>query len=78
MHVDSYQEIQQKEIDFKVKKALLGNLHNATIWTYLFDSHIYYCKKEVLDLILWLDEKNQGKLEMESWKFDFLPFLITN
>ncbi|CAD8090557.1 unnamed protein product [Paramecium sonneborni] len=61
------------ELNLKVSKNVLLSCESVQVMTNLFDTHIYVCKYDVLELFKQLSK--QG-LDIQNWKEEFLPFVI--
>ncbi|KAL4450465.1 hypothetical protein ABPG74_019363 [Tetrahymena malaccensis] len=74
LYVNSFYEI--KENGLKIKKSILASNPEASIKTNLFDSHIYICKQQILQVLCKLEKKVSDTIS--SWKEDLFPFLVRN
>ncbi|CAD8070872.1 unnamed protein product [Paramecium sonneborni] len=63
----------ENQVNLKVSKNVLLSCESVQVMTNLFDTHIYVCQYDVLELLKQLSKQ---KLEIENWKEEFLPFII--
>ncbi|CAD8204723.1 unnamed protein product [Paramecium octaurelia] len=71
LHIINQEDDDQASLS--VTRNVLLSCESVQIMTNLFDTHIYVCQYEVLELFLNL---NKQKLEIQNWKEEFLPYIV--
>ncbi|CAK79161.1 unnamed protein product (macronuclear) [Paramecium tetraurelia] len=71
LHITSQEDDDQ--VNLQVSRNVLLSCQSVQIMTNLFDTHVYVCQYEVLELFQKLSKQ---ELEIQNWRLEFLPYII--